>query len=319
MYREVDKRIPTPAIEIGASTNRYRHIGVCNVARASSIYGEQMRSLFGCGDGMRQLGFDFSSLEARIQGHYILAFNGEELAQQLLASKPRDIHSVNSKKLGIPRDQAKSVSYMLMYGGSAKRAQTMLGCTLEEAEIIVEAYWDAVLPLKLLREAMVKKWEERDKKYIIGVDGRKIFTRSQHSLLNSAFQSGGVICAKYATVFIYQLLEAQGFKCDPFTHSDLDMCGMIEYHDECQLAVHPKHIPLKVFNTEDEALEFKKSWVGEQLGELTHLKNGKPCFALPNPVSKAISEAISLAEKEVNLKVPLGMEWIVHKNWFGCH
>ena len=215
------------------NTNRYRHIGVCNVARASSIYGEQMRSLFGCGDGMRQLGFDFSSLEARIQGHYILAFNGEELAQQLLASKPRDIHSVNAKKLGIPRDQAKSVSYMLMYGGSAKRAQTMLGCTLEEAEIIVEAYWDAVLPLKLLREAMVKKWEERNKKYIIGVDGRKIFTRSQHSLLNSAFQSGGVICAKYATVFIYQLLEAQGFKCDPFTHSDLDMCGMIEYHKSC--------------------------------------------------------------------------------------
>lgn len=614
------------------NTNRYRHIGVCNVARASSIYGEQMRSLFGCGDGMRQLGFDFSSLEARIQGHYILAFNGEELAQQLLASKPNDIHcysedteiltdsgwksfgelleddkvaqydnglisfvkpldivwqkydgymytdpttqfkvtpnhrvlvngftsgkhsivradefkpssdkryivggnkvgsnlelsdsfvkllvatqadgylskdcseivftfvkerkverlemilqslgvsygksslhrkgreeitirvpsgclalkvrdyldtdksfknglinlpyeqlvtfvnevkhwdgyvckngdivldttdkksceflqtvaslvgyktnyncyeksthfgectihrvyistktlavksankpltvsqysgfigcvsvpsglvlvkrnnsivvsgnTVNAKKLGIPRDQAKSVSYMLMYGGSAKRAQTMLGCTLEEAEIIVEAYWDAVLPLKLLREAMVKKWEERDKKYIIGVDGRKIFTRSQHSLLNSAFQSGGVICAKYATVFIYQLLEAQGFKCDPFAYSDLDACGMIEYHDELQLAVHPKHIPLKVFNTEDEALEFKKSWVGEQLGELTHLKNGKPCFALPNPVSKAISEAISLAEKEVNLKVPLGMEWIVHKNWFGCH
>lgn len=301
------------------NTNRYRHIGVCNVARASSIYGEQMRSLFGCGDGMRQLGFDFSSLEARIQGHYILAFNGEELAQQLLASKPLDIHSVNAKKLGIPRDQAKSVSYMLMYGGSAKRAQTMLGCTLEEAEIIVEAYWDAVLPLKLLREAMVKKWEERNKKYIIGVDGRKIFTRSQHSLLNSAFQSGGVICAKYATVFIYQLLEAQSFKCDPFTYSDLDVCGMVEYHDELQLAVHPKHIPLKVFNTEDEALEFKKSWVGEQLGELTHLKNGKPCFALPNPVSKAISEAISLAEKEVNLKVPLGMEWIVHKNWFGCH
>lgn len=99
MYRTVDGRIPTPAIEI-ASTNRYRHIGVCNVARASSIYGKEMqRSLFGCGQGMYQFGFDFSSLEARIQGHYILPFNGEESAEQLLASKPNDIHTLNANKL----------------------------------------------------------------------------------------------------------------------------------------------------------------------------------------------------------------------------
>jgi DNA polymerase I-like protein with 3'-5' exonuclease and polymerase domains len=90
---------------------------VCNIARASSIYGKEMRSLFGCGEGMVQLGFDFSSLEARIQGHYILPFNGDDLAEQLLASKPNDIHSLNAKKLGIPRDQAKSVSYALMLIG----------------------------------------------------------------------------------------------------------------------------------------------------------------------------------------------------------
>ena len=66
-------------------------------------------------------------------------------------------------------------------------------------------------------------------RFIIGVDGRKINTRSQHSLLNALFQSGGVICAKYATVFIFQLLEEQGLRCNPF-ESDIDVCGMIEYH-----------------------------------------------------------------------------------------
>lgn len=230
MYRDVDGRIPTPAIEIGASTNRYRHIGVCNVARASSIYGKEMRSLFGCGQGMYQLGFDFSSLEARIQGHYILPFEGDELAEQLLASKPNDIHTINGKKLGIPRDQAKSVSYMLMYGGSSSRAKTMLGISMEEADQLVKNYWDAVKPLSDLREKMTEVWKKRGSKYIIGLDGRKIMTRSQHSLLNAAFQSGGVLCAKYTTVYIYQLLEDQGYKCDPFKHSELDMCGMIEYH-----------------------------------------------------------------------------------------
>lgn len=230
MYREVDGRIPTPAIEIGASTNRYRHIGVCNVARASSIYGKEMRSLFGCGKGMVQLGFDFSSLEARIQGHYCLPFDGAELAEQLLAAKPNDIHSVNARKLGIPRDQAKSVSYMLMYGGSASKAKTMLGITQQQAEVLVQNYWDAVKPLSDLRDAVEKVWKARGSAFVVGVDGRKIVTRSKHSLLNALFQSGGVICAKYSTVFIYQLLEEQGYKCNPFEYNELDMCGMIEYH-----------------------------------------------------------------------------------------
>jgi len=319
MYREVDGRVPTPSIEIGASTNRYRHIGVCNVARASSIYGKEMRSLFGCGKGMFQLGFDFSSLEARIQGHYILPFEGDELAEQLLASKPNDIHTINGKKLGIPRDQAKSVSYMLMYGGSASRAKTMLGISMQEAKVLVDNYWSAVKPLSDLRDAVTRKWKERGSKYVIGVDGRKIMTRSQHSLLNALFQSGGVICAKYSTVFIYQLLEEQGYRCDPFTNNALDMCGMIEYHDECQLAVNPKLIHFKDFETEEDCDLFIDSWKGEQLGAKTELSSGKFRIALPNPVSKAITEAIKMAEKETRLKVELGMEWVVHKNWYGCH
>ena len=57
MIRE-DGRVSTPAIEIGASTSRYKHIGVCNVPRASSLYGEKMRRLFRCGDKGWQLGYD---------------------------------------------------------------------------------------------------------------------------------------------------------------------------------------------------------------------------------------------------------------------
>jgi hypothetical protein len=231
MYREIDGRVATPAIEIGASTNRYRHIGVCNIARASSIYGKEMRSLFGCGEGMVQLGFDFSSLEARIQGHYCLPFNGEELSVQLLASKPNDIHTLNANKLGIPRDQAKSIGYALLYGCHYKKLMSMLSIGDAEAKTLYGNYWEAVRPLKDLKEAVERSWDIRGKSFVVGVDGRKIVTRSAHSLLNALFQSGGVICAKYVTVFIYQLLEEQGYKCNPFKEETIDMCGMIDYHD----------------------------------------------------------------------------------------
>lgn len=322
MYREIDGRIPTPSIEIGAATNRYRHIGVCNIARASSIYGKEMRSLFGCGAGMVQLGFDFSSLEACEQGHYILDFDGAELAKQLLAKKPFDIHTLNAIKLfgsADFRDAAKSISYMLMYGGSAAKARKMLGITQSEAEELVQGYWDAVKPLSDLRDAVVLSWVRRDKKYVIGVDGRKINTRSQHSLLNALFQSGGVICAKYATVFMFQLLEDQGYRCNPFEFAELDVCGMIEYHDEVQLAVNPELVSYKIFDSKEDENNFRKDWTGEQLGATVLGNNGKLVIALPNDVSKAISAAIDMAVAEVNLKVKLGMEWVVHKNWYGCH
>ena len=89
--------------------------------------------------------------------------------------------------------------------------------------------------------------------------------------------------------------------------------------DECQLAVNPNLIKLKTFDTEEDYKEFLSNWTGEQLGSETTLRNGKICIAMPNVVSKAITEAIKLAEIETRLKVPLGMEYVVANNWYNCH
>lgn len=319
MYREEDERVNTPAIEIGAGTQRYRHIGIANIPRVTSVYGEPMRSLFGCGKGMFQFGFDFSSLEARIQGHYVLPFNGEDLAKSLLAEKPNDLHSINARKLGMDRGDAKAIAYMLIYGGSSNKARTMLGITQSEADTLVDDFWEEVKPLKDLRDALTAAWKKRGKTYIVAVDGRKINIRSQHSLINFLFQSGGVICAKYSTVFLYELMEQQGYKCNPFEHKEIDMSSMIEYHDECQLSVNPKLIPLKLFKTKEECDKFIEEWEGEQLGDAVVVKDGRYCLALPNPVQKAVMDAIVLAEKEVGLKVNLGMSYVVGNNWALCH
>lgn len=89
--------------------------------------------------------------------------------------------------------------------------------------------------------------------------------------------------------------------------------------DECQLAVKPSLIKYKVFKTEDELKEFESTWEGEQLGSPVEGKNGALVVALPNVVSRAITKAIDMAVEEVKLNVPLACEWVVHKNWFGCH
>lgn len=317
MYRESDGRVSTPAIEIGASSCRYRHIGIANVARASSIYGKEMRSLFGSGKDGVQLGFDFASLEARIQGHYCWKYTeGEKLAKSLLAEKPNDIHTVTGIKLGIERSDAKSVNYMLLYGGKKPKVKSMLGVSDDRASEIYDGFWDSVPALKELKEAVTNHWKSNEKVFIIGIDGRKIITRSEHSLLNGLFQSAGVISAKYVTVLMMQYLEEKGYNTDPFKGAP-DVCSMIEYHDECQLFLTKKITKFETFDSKEEAETFVREWDGAQLSAISEGNTWYVC--LPNDVSFAIEKAIKETEAILKLNVELGYEWIVSNTWYGCH
>jgi hypothetical protein len=318
MYREIDERIPTPAIEIGASSNRYRHIGVANVARGTSVYGKEMRSLFGAGKKGLQFGYDFASLEARIQGHYCWKYtDGKKLAETLLAEKPNDIHTLTGLKLGIERSDAKSVNYMLIYGGKKPKVKKMLGVSDERASEIYEGFWDSVSALKELKEAIEKYWDDNGQTHVPGIDGRLIKTRSRHSLLNGIFQSGGVICAKYVNIFSMQYLEQKGYNIDPFK-SKVSVCEMIAYHDECQLFLTKNMVKFEMFDTEEQAKEYVKNFKGD--GQLSAIGHGKVWYVCPpNDVSKAIEYGIQKTQELLKLNVNLGYEWIVGRNWFECH
>lgn len=318
MYREDDSRVPTPAIEIGASSNRYRHIGVANVARSTSVYGEEMRSLFGAGKDGLQFGYDFASLEARIQGHYCWKYtDGQELAKTLLAEKPNDIHTLTGLKLEIERSDAKSVNYMLIYGGKIPKVEKMLGVSKNRATEIYEGFWNSVPALKELKEAVEKYWDANGQNHVPGIDGRLIKTRSRHSLLNGIFQSGGVICAKYVNVFSMQYLEQKGYNIDPFISAP-DVCEMIAYHDECQIFLTKKLVKFEMFESKELAKEFIKNYSGKE--QLSAIGHGKVWYVCPpNDVSRAIEHGIKETESLLKLNVNLGYEWIVGRNWHECH
>ena len=317
MYRESDGRVPTPSIEIGAVTNRFRHIGVANIARPSSVYGRQMRSLFGCGEGAVQLGFDYSSLENRVQGHYIHNYSGgPELAKSLIAEKPNDLHTLNAKMLGISRGDVKSFTYAVLYGSAAPKISKMLGVSISKGKELIENFWDGNPPLKNLKIGLEKHWNKNNKKWIRAIDNRKINTRSKHSLLNALFQSGGVIFAKYAEVFLMEELEEKGFITSPF-EGVIDVCTMISYHDEQQLYVDKKHVRVNTFEEETDAEKFIEDWKGEQLSGVGEVE--KYYVGLPNEITKSITSAIKKAEEYLKINVEMGYEWDLGKNWYHCH
>jgi hypothetical protein len=317
MYREEDGRIPTPAIEIGASTHRYTHIGVANIPRATSIYGKEMRSLFGCGEGYVQLGFDFASLEARVEGSFCYhGTDGVSYAESLTAENPNDVHTINSIILSIDRGSAKSFKYALTYGAQVSKIMKMLSASKEKAEGCFEAFWNAAPSLKELKVKIEQEWITNDKLFIRGIDGRKIYIRSQHSILNALFQSTGVIAAKYTLLFAMQELEEKGYCIDCFRGIP-DVAEMISYHDEAQLAIKKEIAKYKIFNTKDEAKKFTEDWQGEQLSAIS--SGNKWYITLPNDVSISLTNAVKKTGELLSLNVPLGIEWIVNKNWYGCH
>ena len=321
-YVREDGRIPTPADILGANTGRYRHKVVCNIPRVTSLYGEKMRALFGAGKGLYQLGFDFASLEARVMGHFVIGppscqyTDGVALAEALVASKPNDIHSINARKLGIDRTAAKSFSYAAIYGAQPKKLSKMLGITEAKGKQLFNEYWEAVPALKELKANLETYWKSTGNKYIMGLDGRRLVTRSKHSLINVLFQSGGAVVAKWSTVRIAQRMEEMGMLGNPFeyTEKDLKVWMMTAVHDEVQYAVHPKLMKIKNFSSDNEA----KAGMEDGCSAIGHGSKGS-YLGYKTPVIDCIDLGIKEACKELETRTQMGFEWIPGANWAQCH
>ena len=245
-YVREDGRIATPADTCGANTSRMRHKVCANIARVTSVYGKEMRGLFGVSEDCYQLGYDFASLEGRIEAHYCWKWDDiKDYCNALIQEKPNDVHTLLAKKISdtlnraFTRASAKSLKYGSTYGAQVKKVAKMLGVDLETAQEILDAFWAAAEPLATLRDKVKAFWEKTGKKdYILGIDGRKLKARSPHSLVNLLFQSAGAIAAKIVAIRWEQKLEAAGLKQDWFGESlKKEYCqSIIKYHKHCGLS-----------------------------------------------------------------------------------
>lgn len=325
---EQDGRISTPADTCGAGTSRFKHRRVANIPRVTSLYGDKMRDLFGAdvANGFFQLAFDFDSLEAKVEAHYTYRYpGGPEYGVSLTAEKPNDCHSVLAKEIttligkAFPRNTAKSVKYGCSYNAQPKRVKKIVGCDLPTAEIVFDAFWTKAAPLKQLKEAMQKYWETKGgKKFIPGIDGRKLPIRSKGNVINTAFQSCGVICAKRAMVMQDRMLCEEGFAVD-FWRDDWKNCEfvqqMIAYHDEAQFEISRSLIKFKMFKTEQEAKDFKQ--LNPKWSDVGHTDKG--FYVAWCRAGEILVECVEKAGQYYKLNVPLTAGYMVGTSWKNCH
>lgn len=208
-------RVPADGFPLGTNTRRYRHRVVVNTPKAKDdvIYGYEIRDLFIHDDGMILMGTDADSLEANVAGHFCHPYDGGEFAERL---KTTDVHQTfadylkENHRIVISRQAAKGLFYGIQYGAQVSRIAEVIGCSQTKAKKIYDAFWVVNASLKEVRDKYVKYWKKHA--YIVGIDGGKLFPRSEHTVMNTLFQSTGSIVVKRATVRMNQKVREKNLK-----------------------------------------------------------------------------------------------------------
>ena len=240
-----DNCLEAGGVTCGTNTGRMRHRAVVNVPKVGEPYGEELRSIFAVRPGYRLVGTDLSALENRIIGHYVMPIpDGREYTRRLEEDDPHD-HTVKLfNRIGLPisRNQAKAVNYSLSYGAQGAKLAEIVGCNLNDGKRARDVWWkdrQPVLTLTRMIEASLSKRGQLDARgklqhnaYIKGLDGRKVFVRSKHSLLNSLIQNAGSVIHKHVTVEVYKGIQVLG----------LDAHFVGNFHDEIQCEVLEKDV-----------------------------------------------------------------------------
>ena len=326
-----DGRIPTPAATCDAATSRMKHRLVANIPRVTSLYGYEMRNLFGVEvPKYFQIGYDFDSLEAKIESHYCWRYEQEphEYCNALLLEKPNDVHTMMARRISdtigrkFERSPAKSVKYGITYGAQAAKVAKTIGSDMYTGQLVYDAFWEAAKPLALLKERLHDFWVKTGKKYILGI-----------------------ICAKRAMVIYDDLIEEEGLAVDFFVDDWKNKSfvqQMIAYHDEAQLEVTRDLVHFKWFSKESlgwtqvddpeeqkkidkECLDKVNAWKEEEekrTGKIWANVHESPkggWFTAYSRAGELASIAVNKAGEYYNLNVPLTAGYDVGSSWSTCH
>lgn len=222
-----DGRIAAQIDSCGTNTFRGKHRVVANIPRPTSIFGKEMRSLFGVRQGRCFVGADVSGLELRMLGHHM---NDPDYINLILHG---DIHNFNKEKAGLEtRDQAKTFVYAWLYGAGSTKIGSIVGGGSKQGKILIESFMEG-LPSVARLINKVKGFAE-NRGYLPSIDGRKIYVRSYmgkvlvHTALNCLLQANGSIIVKRALIIATNRIK----------ELELDAHLMIYYHDEFAFDCH---------------------------------------------------------------------------------
>lgn len=216
-----DNRVHGSVICTGAITGRMAHRSpnMAQVPAVYSPYGKECRSCWSVPEGYKLVGIDASGLELRMLAHYMA---DKEYINEIING---DIHTANQRFAGLKsRDEAKTFIYALVYGAGDEKIGRIIKGSRDAGKQLRERFLASLPTLRTLKQRVDRASE---KKYLKGLDGRKILIRHKHAALNSLLQGGGAIVMKKALTLLNLNLKL----------NTIDAKIVANIHDEWQIEV----------------------------------------------------------------------------------
>ena len=239
---EEDERVHGFVIPNGAITGRmtHRNPNMAQVPSVNSEYGSECRACWTVEDGYKLVGVDASGLEIRMLAHYM---NDEEFINEIING---DIHTFNQKLARLEsRNQAKTFIYALMYGAGDEKLGKVVGGNTGDGKRARQYFFDNKPEFKSLRDRVQRA---AAKKYLKGIDGRKLYIRNNHAALNTLLQGAGAIVMKKALSLLDNKLKL----------NTIDYKFVANIHDEWQVEVRESQADFVGLRAVDSIIEAGK-------------------------------------------------------------
>lgn len=203
-----DGRVHGKVITNGAVTGRMTHSSpnMAQIPNAGSIYGPECRECWTVEAGNVLVGCDASGLELRMLAHYMKDDNYVKTVTEGSSKDGTDVHTQNQKAAGLQtRDQAKTFIYAFLYGAGPAKIGSIVGGNAKAGQKLIDSFLANTPALQRLRNTVSRY---AGKGFVPGLDGRKIWVRSEHAALNSLLQGAGAIVMKKALVLFHDKTKA---------------------------------------------------------------------------------------------------------------
>ena len=197
-------------------------------------WGAECRTLFEPDPGWDMLGSDACGLELRCLAHYMHRWDDGAFVDVLLKGDP---HAMFAKGWGLSRPKGKTKTFAYLYGAGNEN--------LGDGDSALGKTRKARIERKIPALGFLQKWVKKEHKqgYLISLDGRKVYTRSEHSALNFLLQTAGSLVVKYWMIYCRDMITEELGPARTVDFTEGLWRPLLWVHDEQQLSTHPDVTP----------------------------------------------------------------------------
>lgn len=209
---------------------------------------------------------DFQAMEFRL----MLDYSAEmELIEKVKSGL--DLHQATADLMGVTRKEAKTISFMLLYGGGVQKLADSLGVSLESARDLKAKYFATLPGVQKLIQAVQEAVHARG--FIRNWAGRRVYYPDKELAYhgpNALIQSGCADVMKFAMVQVARYLQETQARMLLSIHDEL--CIEVPESDALEVGKQVQRIMESVYPFQSLPLTVGLEWSTQSLGDKIKLE-----------------------------------------------